>query len=251
MLLCSWGDLSSVMTRDRVALRALVVLLGVFATCVAGAPGQESMPPIHAPAVGTTVAVPSSAIAVPQPSQSLMFHNYLYDAFGPYPLSTAMLKAGLDQATNAPPEWRQGMRGYTRRFGSEYGINAVSTTVHYALAETLREDTMYYRCQCTGFFPRVGHALVSTLTARHLGSRRAVFSISALAAPYAGTMTAVYGWYPRRYGAMDAFRMGSYNLLSDAGSNVVLEFRPVQLHSWMRRWHFDNRHGASGSGLDR
>jgi hypothetical protein len=29
-----------------------------------------------------------------------------------------------------------------------------------------------------------------------------------------GTMTAVYGWYPDRYGAKDALRLGNYNLLA-------------------------------------
>ncbi len=237
-------------TRRNAQFRFACLVLVVLATCRAGALGQEPATSAQDAVDAPAVVVPVTVFAVPRPSQTLMFHNYLYNAFGPYPLATSLLKAGLDQATNSPPEWRQGMSGYTKRLGSDYGTNAVSTTVHYALAETLREDTMYYRCQCTGFFPRVGHALVSTLTSRHLGSRRATFSFSALASPYAGSMTAVFGWYPRRYGAMDALRMGSYSLLSDAGSNVLLEFRPVRVHSWMHRWHFDNRHGAAGSGLD-
>jgi hypothetical protein len=179
-----------------------------------------------------------------------MFHNYAFDAFGPYPLTTSLLMAGIDQAYNSPPEWHQGMRGYTRRFGSEFGTSAVSTTVHFALAQTFREDTLYYRCECTGLLPRVRHALVSTLTARHGDSKRPVFSFSALAAPYAGTMTAVFGWYPRRYGLTDAFRMGNYNLLSYAGANVALEFRPIRAGSWIHHLHFNNTHGIAYAGTD-
>ena len=37
-------------------------------------------------------------------------------------------------------------------------------------------------------------------------------------------MTAVYAWYPARYGAKDALRMGNYNLLAFAGENLALEF---------------------------
>jgi hypothetical protein len=44
------------------------------------------------------------------------------------------------------------------------------------------------------------------------------------AAPYAGTFTTVYGWYPSRYGASDAVRMGSYDVLASAGENLFLEF---------------------------
>jgi hypothetical protein len=54
-----------------------------------------------------------------------------------------------------------------------------------------------------------GHALISTLTARRGEDGHRVFSIAALVGPYAGTMTAIYGWYPNRYGAKDAFRTGT------------------------------------------
>jgi hypothetical protein len=47
------------------------------------------------------------------------------------PLShrSAALAAAIDQADNTPPEWGQGTTGYGRRFGSDFGIAAVSTTV--------------------------------------------------------------------------------------------------------------------------
>lgn len=37
-------------------------------------------------------------------------------------------------------------------------------------------------------------------------------------------MTAVYVWYPKRFSAKDAFRIGNYNLLAYMGGNVALEF---------------------------
>ena len=43
----------------------------------------------------------------------------------------------------------------------------VTTTTRYALAEAFHEDTLYYRCDCHGIFPRLGHAVISTVTARH------------------------------------------------------------------------------------
>jgi hypothetical protein len=49
-------------------------------------------------------------------------------------------------------------------------------------------------------------------------------SFSALVAPYAGSMAAVYGWYPNRYGVKDGFRMGNYTLLAFAGINIAREF---------------------------
>jgi hypothetical protein len=37
-------------------------------------------------------------------------------------------------------------------------------------------------------------------------------------------MTAVYAWYPNRYNAKDALRMGNYSLLGYVGGNIALEF---------------------------
>ena len=62
----------------------------------------------------------------------------------------------------------------------------------------------------------------STLTARRGEDGHRVFSLPALVAPYAGAATAVYGWYPNRFGAKDAFRMGNYSLLAFAGENHQL-----------------------------
>jgi hypothetical protein len=37
-------------------------------------------------------------------------------------------------------------------------------------------------------------------------------------------MTAVYAWFPGRYGVQDGFRMGNYSLLGYVGENVAREF---------------------------
>jgi hypothetical protein len=179
-----------------------------------------------------------------RPTTDMKLHNYLFDAFGPYPIAGATLAAGIDQADNAPPEWRQGVTGYGKRFGSDFGINVVTITTRYALAQALHEDALYYRCECKGVFPRFGHAMISTFTGRRGEDGDRVFSISALVAPYAGTMTAVYGWYPSRYNAKDGFRMGNYSLLGYVAENVALEFFYSGPHSLLHRMHLNNGHGA-------
>jgi hypothetical protein len=185
-----------------------------------------------------------------RPTQSTKIRNYLFDAFGPYPIVGAALTAGFHQATDIGPEWGHGAEGYSRRFGSDFGIAAISTTTRYALSEAFKEDTLYYRCECQGVLPRLRHAVISTLTARRGEDGHRVFSFPALIAPYAGTMTAVYGWYPRRYGARDAFRMGSYSMVGYVAGNIGLEFLYSGPHSLLTRMHLNNGHGAPNSGLE-
>ena len=179
-----------------------------------------------------------------RPTQKTKLRNYFFDAFGPYPIVGAAFAAGINQAYNTPPEWRQGAEAYGKRFGSDFAIAATATTTRYALAEALREDTLYYRCECKGAFPRLSHAVISTFTARRGDDGHRVFSLPALVAPYVGTMTAVYAWYPSRYDGRDALRMGNYSLLGYVGGNIALEFLYSGPHSLLSRLHLSNAHAA-------
>ena len=183
-----------------------------------------------------------------RPTETTKVRNYFFDAFGPYPIAGAALTAGFDQARKTPPEWRQGAEGYNKRVASDFGIAAVGTTTRYALAEVFKEDTLYYRCECNGVFPRLRHAVISTLTARRGEDGHRVFSFPALVAPYAGSMTAVYAWYPGRYNGKDALRMGNYTMLGYVGGNIALEFLYSGPHSLLHRMHLNNGHAAPNPG---
>jgi len=58
----------------------------------------------------------------------------------------------------------------------------------------------------------------------------------------------VYGWYPNRFGAKDAFRMGNYNMLVYLGGNISFEFFYSGPHSLFSRMHLNNPYGAAESG---
>jgi hypothetical protein len=188
-----------------------------------------------------TVAQPEPLYA--RPTQKTKLRNYVFDTFGPYPIAGAAFAAGIGQAYNTPPEWGQGAEGYGKRFGSYFGIAAVTTTTRYGLAQAFKEDTLYYRCECKGVIPRFRHAVISTLTARRGEDGHRVFSFPALIAPYAGTMTAVYAWYPDRYNGKDAFRMGNYTMLTYVAGNLALEFLYGGPHSLLSRMHLGNGNG--------
>lgn len=183
-----------------------------------------------------------------RPTEKTRLHNYVFDAFGPYPTVGAAIAAGINQANNSPPEWGLGAAGYARRFGSDFGIAAVTTTTRYTLSHAFHEDTLYYRRECKRVLPRLRHAPISTCTGRRGEDGHRVFSFPALIAPYAGTMTAVYAWYPKRYEAEDAFRMGNYSLLTYAAQNVGLEFIYSGPHSLLPRMHLNNGRRAPDPG---
>lgn len=227
--------------------RTMVLLLALpGVSLLAGAQSLANSADSSSIVSSTTAAQPD--VAYTRPTERTKIENYLFDAFGPYPAAGAAIAAGMSQAYNTPPEWKQGFKGYNKRFGSDFGIAAISTTTRYGLAEAFREDTLYYRCECKGVFPRLRHAVISTLTARRGEDGHRVFSFPALVAPYAGSMTAVYAWYPGRYNGKDAFRMGSYTMLGYVGGNVALEFLYSGPHSLLHRMHLNNGHGAPDPG---
>jgi len=213
-------------------LRFIPLLFAILGLGVL-APVEKAQSIVDSPAASSSIATASLAPAIKYSQPDLVYkrttekmklRTYLFDAFGPYPIAGAAIIAAANQSENTPPEWGQGARAYGQRFGSNLAIAAVTTTTRYGLAEAFREDTVYYRCECQGFFPRMRHAMISTVTARHGENGHRRLSFPALVAPYAGTMTAVYGWYPSRFGPEDALRMGNYNLLAFLGENVALEF---------------------------
>ena len=234
-----------------IKIRSAIAL--IFVTAFGTAVQARSQPPPNTgysyslvDAGTTTSGALYQAYTRPPPSRTL--RNYTFDTFGPYAFTGTALIAGLDQATKTPPEWQQGFVGYSERFGSDFGIGVVGTTTRYGLAAALREDTSFYPCKCTGFFPRLRHAAISTLTARRGEDGHRVFSIPALIGPYAGAAGAVFGWYPNRYNAKDAFRMGNYSLLESVGGNIALEFLYSGPHSLFSHIHLKNGPGAPVSG---
>ena len=61
-------------------------------------------------------------------------------------------------------------------------------------------------------------------------------------------MTAVYAWYPGRYDAEDALRMGNYTMLGYVGGNIALEFLYGGPHTLLSRMHLNNVPGGRGPG---
>jgi hypothetical protein len=213
--------------------------------------GAQSVPdPINGRSISPSVEAPHTKLDLTYkpPTEKTKLRNYFFDTFGPYPVAGVLTLAAINQASNAPPDWGQGFKGYGDRVASDFGIALVTTTTRYALAEAFKEDTIYYRCECTGVFRRFGHAVISTVTARVGPYGRRRLSFPSLVAPYAGTMTAVYGWYPSRYGFQDGLRTGNYALLAFVGGNVAREFIYGGPHTLFRHWNHSVSPGPGPAG---
>jgi hypothetical protein len=188
------------------------------------APAPELPSADTAPAGSSSKTLyPRPIPAYTPPTEREKLRHFAFDAFGPYAFAEAAVAGGYQEATNSPPDWGSGWNAFGERVANKFGIQLVTATTRYGMAEIFHEDAAYYRCECRGFFPRFSHALISTLTGRRGKDGHTVFSFPGLVSPYAGTMAAL-AWYPNRFGVKDGFRMGNYNLAAQAGGNLALEF---------------------------
>jgi len=182
-----------------------------------------------------------------RPTQEIKLRNYVFDAFGPYPIVSAAVFAGVGQIDNTPAAWKQGGAGYGKRFGSGFGIAAITTTTRYALAEAFKEDTLYYRCECKGIStvkPCRGFDRDSPTWPGRPPRLLFLRLHSALCRNGDGGVRL----YPDNYGARYALRLGNYNLLEGVGENIMLEFFYSGPHSLLSRMHLNNTHAAPDPG---
>jgi hypothetical protein len=175
--------------------------------------------------VATEVTEPQETAAVPAPvaSKHELFKKYIKNTLGPEGIFGAGLDAGISHWRDAPPDWGQGAKGYAQRWASAYGQSAISDTTKYAVARLLNHDPSYQRCECTGFGPRLAHAVSSPFMARNRAGEW-VLSPAVAAGITAGYLVPAATWYPYQNGMRDGFGRAGTALLSKMGVRVFREF---------------------------
>lgn len=158
-----------------------------------------------------------------RPEAAERFKGYIKDVVGPVSLAKSAASAAISTASNSPEEWEPNGRGFGRRFASNVGRNLVSSTTRYGLDEAFRLDSRYYRSDKSGFGKRLGHAVISTVTARRPSGRRTV-GIPRIVGTYTGHIVAAETWYPARYSWRDGLRSGTISLGMNSLFNIVREF---------------------------
>ena len=141
--------------------------------------------------------------------------------FGKRALATVVVGAGLNQLTGHPKEYGGGIAGFGKRLAGGFATHTVKTTVEHVVAAPLHEQLDYERSEKTGFGPRLGYALKSTVITRNTRTGRktpAIGRISGHAAAGAFAQTVL----PGVAGASTA----GFGLAAEAGMNVAREFWP-------------------------
>lgn len=142
------------------------------ATVIAAAAGRVSAQTPSAPATTQSIRI------TPERAR---FSNYLRDLAGPGAFVGVIGGGVLDQLRNK----NDGVGGLSGRIGSNATQAVVQTSVRHGLAALMHRSTDYQPCDCQGFGPKVGHALLETFTDRRADGSRAL-SVPRIAGAYAG-----------------------------------------------------------------
>ena len=195
-----------------------LILIATF--CVYGQESTTTQTPRPTPAAAPAATANSTYVF---PTKGERFKRYVNRTVGPFRLARTGVSAGLDQWSDNPEEWEQGMKGYGKRYASGLGRNAIQQTITYGLDEALNLDTGFQRSKRVGFLPRLKDALLQNVTSRTTSGKR-VISAPRFVGVYSGAVIASETWYPERYSYKDGLRSGTATILTGFGINLIREF---------------------------
>jgi hypothetical protein len=137
------------------------------------------------------------------------------------------LQAGVEQATNTYPEFRQGAAGFGRYYWHTFADAGVQNYVAGAIFPSiLHQDPRYYTLYRGGFFHRAGYAVSRLwITKNDAGARRFNFS-EILGSAAATEISGRYYPSQERGGASETLGRFASVLLNDCAGNVFQEFWP-------------------------
>ncbi len=156
-----------------------------------------------------------------------LLRKYVLSTIGVTGAMHATFESAFDQWRNSPEDWGQTKAAYAERWASEFASSAIGNTTKYAVARWAHQDPSFVRCTCTGFKPRLRHALASPFSARTRDGRR-VFSMATVAGLAAENVVPAATWYPAPRGTRDGLVHAGTGVLSKLGVDLLKEF--VNLH---------------------
>ncbi len=123
------------------------------------APELNPLPEAPEPIAGDALYAP---LAVGPETIKNKVDSWLVITFGPRAVVSPMISAGIRMARPNeayPPNWRQGMQGFARQYGSSMGTKAAFETARFGVGALVHEDFRYRPSHAAGFFPRTFYAM--------------------------------------------------------------------------------------------
>ncbi len=183
-------------------------------------------------------ATPSPLLPVrSKPIAKFTFHDRVQDywlsTYQPSSLIFVAGEAAYDQATNYPPEWKQGWNAYGKRVLSDAGILVTSDTIRFGVAALDHEDPRYVPCDCPrrAIFRRVGHVFLRSVVSPRDGGG-STFAFSRMAGAYGAGFVA-NTWYPAGHSNLrNAAYLGTFTVVTGTGANLLREFIRPHIKRW-------------------
>jgi len=136
------------------------------------------------------------------------------------------IQAGVAQARNATPEFRQGAAGYGRYYWHSYADYVDENLwVEFLLPTAFHQDSRYYTLGRGGFAKRLGYSLTRAAVTRN-DSGHETFNASEIfgAGAAAGISTLYYPSHERTF--TKTYQLWLTSIAIDAGANLFKEFWP-------------------------
>ncbi len=168
----------------------------------------------------------SADVALPPQSAKDKFRTGFRDSFDYSAFLSAGIQAGISQASNATPAFRQGAAGYGRYYWHTFADRTDENLwVLSILPSVLHQDNRYYTLQHGGFFKRTRYALTRTIVTRTDGGRETFNASEIIGTGAAAGISSAY--YPGQYRTWTKTgqRWISY-IITDSATWVAREFWP-------------------------
>jgi hypothetical protein len=155
-------------------------------------------------------------------------------AFDPFEYPYVGMLAAIDQAENTDPSYKQGLKGYAKRYGLAFADTTVENfMVGAVFPSMLREDPRYYQSGKGGFWHRAGYA-ASRIFITRTDSGKTTFNYSELAGSAVAAAIGNAYHTPQDRTALNSANSWVTQLWGDALSYEVKEFWP-DIHRKLHR----------------
>jgi hypothetical protein len=131
-----------------------------------------------------------------------------------------MFAAGIDQARGAPSQWDDGWGGYAERFASREGQFISANSLAALGNAALHYEPRYDQCRCSGFGPRMRHAILRNFLTYNRSERELRPQLGLYGGSFGGGVIST-AWKPH---PRNAFAEGGRAMAGQAAYGVLLNF---------------------------